>query len=80
MATVVAMKDRNVSIPSAEELVARARAMIPVLKERAKACTAARNVPAETVADMQAAGFFIEIGNCFKAFFDVGAGIAIDLL
>lgn len=58
MATVVAMKDRNVSIPSAEELVARARAMIPVLKERAKACTAARNVPAETVADMQAAGFF----------------------
>ncbi len=32
--------------------------MIPALKERAKACTAARNVPAETVAEMQAAGFF----------------------
>jgi 3-hydroxy-9,10-secoandrosta-1,3,5(10)-triene-9,17-dione monooxygenase len=58
MATIVAMHDRNKVIPTAEELVARARAMIPGLKERAKACTAARNVPAETVAEMQAAGFF----------------------
>ena len=46
------------AIPTAEELVARARAMIPTLKARAKACIAARNVPAETIAEMQAAGFF----------------------
>jgi 3-hydroxy-9,10-secoandrosta-1,3,5(10)-triene-9,17-dione monooxygenase len=46
------------AIPTADELVARARAMIPTLKARAKACIAARNVPAETIAEMQAAGFF----------------------
>lgn len=58
MATVVAMQDGPVSIPAAEELVARARAMIPTLKARAKQCTAQRNVPAETIAEMQEAGFF----------------------
>lgn len=46
------------AIPTADELVTRARAMIPTLKARAKACIAARNVPAETIAEMQAAGFF----------------------
>ena len=44
--------------PSGEELVARARAMIPALKERAKKCTAERDVPAETIAEMREAGFF----------------------
>jgi 3-hydroxy-9,10-secoandrosta-1,3,5(10)-triene-9,17-dione monooxygenase len=58
MASVVALKENDLVIPSHQELVERARAMIPALKERAKACTAARNVPAETVAEMQAAGFF----------------------
>lgn len=58
MATVVAMSDRAATIPAADELVARARAMIPTLKERAKACVAAGNVPKETVAEFQEAGFF----------------------
>lgn len=58
MATAMAMQDKAETIPSAEDLVARARAMIPVLKARAKQCTADGNVPAESVADMQAAGFF----------------------
>ncbi len=58
MATVVAMQDRTGPIPSAEELVARAKAMIPTLKARAKQCTAQRNVPVESIAEMQAAGFF----------------------
>lgn len=58
MATVVAMQDRSVSIPSAEELVARAKAMIPTLKSRAKQCVAQRNVSVETIAEMQEAGFF----------------------
>ena len=53
MATVVAMPDRSVSIPSAEELVARAKAMIPTLKARAKQCIADRNVSVETIAEMQ---------------------------
>lgn len=58
MASVISIKSRMAAIPTADELVARARAMIPTLKARAKACIAARNVPAETIAEMQAAGFF----------------------
>ena len=58
MASVISIKSRMAAIPTADELVARARAMIPALKARAKACIAARNVPAETIAEMQAAGFF----------------------
>jgi len=58
MATITAMKKPLGDTPTAQELVERARAMIPTLKERAKQCTAARNVPEETIAEMQAAGFF----------------------
>lgn len=56
----VAMKRVDVEgvVPSAEELLERARAMVPTLKARAKACTRARNVPAETIAEMKEAGFF----------------------
>lgn len=56
----VAMKRVDVEgvVPSAEELLERARAMLPTLKARAKACTRARNVPAETIAEMKEAGFF----------------------
>lgn len=41
-----------------EDVIARARAMIPALKERSARCVTDRDVPAETVADMRAAGFF----------------------
>ncbi len=41
-----------------EELIQRARDLVPTLKERAAQCEADRRVPKETVADMQAAGFF----------------------
>ncbi len=58
MASVVTRIEAGVATPSAEELVARARAMIPVLKQRARKCVRDRNVSAETIADMQAAGFF----------------------
>ena len=58
MATVANIKNPSGEIPTKEELVDRARAMIPALKERARQCTADRNVPAETIAEMQAAGFF----------------------
>lgn len=53
-----ALTPDSVGRPTAEDLVARARVMIPILRERAGRCTAERNVPAETIADMQAAGFF----------------------
>ena len=45
------------AIPSRETLVERARALIPVLKSRSDAATAARCLPAETMRDLQEAGF-----------------------
>jgi 3-hydroxy-9,10-secoandrosta-1,3,5(10)-triene-9,17-dione monooxygenase len=44
--------------PTSAELIARARALIPVLAERAAKAEAERRLPDETIADMQAAGFF----------------------
>ena len=58
MATVADIKSTSGDIPTAEELVDRARAMIPTLKERAKRCIAERDIPEETIAEMQEAGFF----------------------
>jgi 3-hydroxy-9,10-secoandrosta-1,3,5(10)-triene-9,17-dione monooxygenase len=46
------------AIPNREVLVERARAMIPALKARSEAAVAARSVPAETIREMQEAGFF----------------------
>jgi 3-hydroxy-9,10-secoandrosta-1,3,5(10)-triene-9,17-dione monooxygenase len=46
-----------VTIPSRETLVERARAMIPALKARSEAATAARSLPADTIREMQQAGF-----------------------
>lgn len=46
------------SIPSGEELVARARAMIPALRQRAAECVAGRDVPAKSIAEFHEAGFF----------------------
>jgi 3-hydroxy-9,10-secoandrosta-1,3,5(10)-triene-9,17-dione monooxygenase len=45
-------------VPAREELLARARAMIPTLKERAARTESERRIPDETIADMRAAGFF----------------------
>lgn len=58
MATASSRVTDAQSMPIAEELIARARAMVPVLKARARQCVASRNVSAETIAEMQAAGFF----------------------
>lgn len=53
-----ALRTDGFTVPSAEELVERARAMIPALKSRARRAIADRKVPAETIAEMQEAGFF----------------------
>lgn len=58
MATVAALKAYKGGTPTHDELVDRARAMIPTLKSRAKDCIAARNVSEETIAEMKEAGFF----------------------
>jgi 3-hydroxy-9,10-secoandrosta-1,3,5(10)-triene-9,17-dione monooxygenase len=52
------MDGPSTSIPSAEELIARARAMIPALRERAQRQVEARRVLPETMAEMKAAGLF----------------------
>ncbi len=48
----------DILIPTADEVVARAEAMIPMLRERADACEKARMVPVETIRAFQEAGFF----------------------
>jgi len=45
-------------IPTEDEIVQRARDMIPMLRERADACEQARMVPKETIQAFQEAGFF----------------------
>ncbi len=57
MASAVA-EPRADTMPSGDELVARARAMIPALRQRAQACVSGRDVPAESIAEMSEAGFF----------------------
>lgn len=47
-----------VPVPSPADLIDRARAMIPALQARAAQATADRRIPDETIAEMQAAGFF----------------------
>lgn len=58
MASVVKLAVSAASIPTPEELVRRAKAMIPTLKARARACVAERDVPAETIREFHEAGFF----------------------
>jgi len=48
----------TVDTPTEGELIARAQSLIPVLKERSKACEDLRSVPQETIDDFRAAGFF----------------------
>jgi len=58
MATAALSQAQPAAIPSADELISRARAMIPVLKERARKCVADRDVPVETIREFHEAGFF----------------------
>lgn len=55
MATVL---KADTAVPSREELVARARAIGPRLRERADAADAARNLPGETIREFAEAGLF----------------------
>ncbi|MGL3821793.1 acyl-CoA dehydrogenase family protein [Sphingopyxis sp. R3-92] len=46
------------AIPTAEELIARARALIPTLNQRARQTTLDGDISAATMEDLRAAGFF----------------------
>lgn len=58
MASAASLPVASDSFPTPEQLLDRARAMIPVLKERGRRCVSERDVPAESIAEMQEAGFF----------------------
>lgn len=58
MASAALSREGFAPIPSAEELVRRARAMIPTLKARAVRCVSERDVPTETIREFHEAGFF----------------------
>lgn len=58
MATATRRVEDSRVVPTAEELIARAHAMIPTLKARARECVRQRNVSSETIAEMKEAGFF----------------------
>lgn len=65
--------------PTREELVERARALAPVLAERAAATEELRRVPTETFEDLMSAGFF----KCFQPArfggFEMEWGVQVDL-
>jgi 3-hydroxy-9,10-secoandrosta-1,3,5(10)-triene-9,17-dione monooxygenase len=58
MTTSVQERPATDIVPDAATLVARAEAMIPVLRERAAKGEADRKIPDETIADFKKAGFF----------------------
>ena len=58
MASATLSKPIFVAAPSPEELVARARAMIPTLRARARQCIADRDVSEASIREFHEAGFF----------------------
>lgn len=58
MASASPVAPNETAYPTAEALIERARAMVPVLKARSRQCVAEREVPAQTIAEMREAGFF----------------------
>ena len=55
---MLAKQDVAEKIPATDEIIARARAMIPALRARAPQGERERCIPKETIAEMQAAGLF----------------------
>src|SRR5271165_5848396 len=53
-----AKTDQRATPPRFEELLARAEALIPVLRERAPEAEALRRLPDETIADLHSSGLF----------------------
>ncbi len=56
MDDVLAAAKRSIAIPTEEELIARAAALVPALKARAAHCEQIRRIPEETVQDFISAG------------------------
>jgi 3-hydroxy-9,10-secoandrosta-1,3,5(10)-triene-9,17-dione monooxygenase len=63
------------NVPTQAEMVARARALAPVLAARAEACEKARRVPDETVADFLDAGFHRAVQPARYGGYEMGWGV-----
>ncbi|PZU00300.1 MAG: flavin-dependent monooxygenase [Brevundimonas sp.] len=58
MSNLAALATKAGDAPSAEVLIARAHALAPALRARAAEAVAGRRIPADTIADLHAAGLF----------------------
>src|SRR5690606_28054651 len=53
------LRQVSVARPSEQELIARAKALVPVLRERSASIDSERKLPLETLADFKKAGFHL---------------------
>ena len=69
----------TIAIPSAAELIGRARSLVPVLAERAAQTERERIVPQESIADMQAAGLFRVLQSKRWGGYELGLDVVNDI-
>jgi 3-hydroxy-9,10-secoandrosta-1,3,5(10)-triene-9,17-dione monooxygenase len=55
---MISQQSERLDIPSADDLISRAKSLIPVLRERARDCEAKRQMSQETLDDFLATGIF----------------------
>jgi len=72
--------DVNLQVPTAADMVARARALVPVLRERAAETEKQRRVLDETIADFQAAGLFRILQPKRWGGYEMHPGVFFDVL
>ncbi len=65
--------------PTADELMARARALVPVLQERAQRCEDQRRVPEETIQDFERAGLLRMCQPARYGGYEMGWDVLCDL-
>jgi 3-hydroxy-9,10-secoandrosta-1,3,5(10)-triene-9,17-dione monooxygenase len=70
---------RNDVTPTTEEILARARSMIPTLRERSRRCEELRRIPEETVQDFREAGFFRVASSKRFGGYQLGIHTLVDL-
>lgn len=68
-----------VDCPTPQELVQRARDMIPTLRERARHCEQERRVPDETIEDFRKAGFFRILQPAIYGGYEMDPTVAYDV-
>ncbi len=73
-------RDKERVIPEPQELLRLAREMVPRLAARAPATEAARRLPAETIAEMQQAGFFRVLRPRRLGGYEMEPGVYYDIL